>query len=324
MDRVGRLRHGRPQRAYRLRRRSAALQRLRLRDGAGAHGDGAAQHSRHPRADRRRRPVRAGVQRRPGSRRAALMRVVHSGLAGLGPGLPDPATCGEALTRASLKLETLERAGDELAGIVVGEGLDIEERRGFKKPIRYVHVRTGGADPRGIVCGATNFAVGDRVPVALPGAVLPGSGGRPGSTITARTTYGHVSEGMICSARELGIGDDHRGILVLGEDTPVGVEFAELIGLPDSVLDLEITSDRGYALSHRGVARELGTAFDLTFTDPADVVLPELAPGYEVRIDDPSGCSRYVAREVSGLDATVAVPTKLASRLALAGMRSIS
>jgi len=103
------------------------------------------------------------------------MRVVHSWLAELVPGLPDPATCGEALTRASLKLETLERAGDELAGIVVGEVLDIEELTGFKKPIRYVHVRTGGADPRGIVCGATNFAVGDRVPVALPGAVLPGS-----------------------------------------------------------------------------------------------------------------------------------------------------
>src|SRR3954471_1416638 len=174
------------------------------------------------------------------------MRVVHSWLAEYVPGLPDAAACGEALTRASLKLETVERAGESLEGIVVGEVLEIEELTGFKKPIRYVQVHTGAGDPRGIVCGATNFAVGDRVPVALPGAVLPGN-----FVISARQTYGHTSEGMICSARELGIGDDHRGILVLAEDTPVGVEFAELIGLPDSVLDLEITSDRGYALSHR-------------------------------------------------------------------------
>lgn len=247
------------------------------------------------------------------------MRVVHSWLAEFVPGLPDAATCGDALTRASLKLETVERAGESLEGVVVGEVLGIEELTEFKKPIRYVQVGTGPGDPRGIVCGATNFAVGDRVPVALPGAVLPG-----GFAISARKTYGNVSDGMICSSRELGIGDDHRGILVLPPETPVGAEFAALIGMPDSVLDLEITSDRGYALSHRGVARELGIAFDLPYLDPADVELPALGTGYEVRIDDPSGCSRYVAREVSGLDAAVASPPRLASRLALAGMRSIS
>jgi phenylalanyl-tRNA synthetase beta chain len=255
------------------------------------------------------------------------MRVVHSWLTELVPGLPDAATCGDALTRASLKLETVEAAGESLEGIVVGEVLEIEELTEFKKPIRYVQISTGSADAqgssgsaavRGIVCGATNFAVGDRVPVALPGAVLPG-----GFEISARKTYGHVSDGMIASARELGIGDDHRGILVLPPETPVGADFAALIGMPDSVLDLEITSDRGYALSHRGVARELGIAFDLPYLDPADVELPSLAPGYEVRIDDPTGCSRYVAREVSGLDATVGSPPRLSSRLALAGMRAI-
>ena len=131
---------------------------------------------------------------------------------------------------------------------------------------------------------------------------------------------------MICSARELGIGDDHRGILVLPPDTPLGADFAALIGLPDSVLDLEITTDRGYALSHRGVARELGTAFDLPFTRPRRRrAAARWRPGYEVRIDDPSGCSRYVAREVSGLDrGRRRRRRRLASRLALAGMRSIS
>ena len=102
------------------------------------------------------------------------MRVVHSWLSELVPGLPDAATCGDALTRASLKLESVERAGESLEGVVVGEVLEIEELTGFKKPIRYVQVSIApassvGRDPRGIVCGATNFVVGDRVPVALPG-----------------------------------------------------------------------------------------------------------------------------------------------------------
>ncbi len=251
------------------------------------------------------------------------MRVVHSWLDEFVPGLPDASTCGDALTRASLKLETIERAGTELDGVVVGEVLAIEELSGFKKPIRFVTLAVGpegsGSEPRGIVCGATNFVVGDHVPVALPGAVLPG-----GFAIAARQTYGRTSDGMICSSRELGIGDDHRGILVLPPDSPVGTDFATLLGLPDSVLELEITSDRGYALSHRGVARELGIAFGLPYTDPADVELPPLADGYPVRVEDPTGCSRYVAREISGLDPAAPVPPRLASRLALAGMRSIS
>src|ERR1700710_1611504 len=145
------------------------------------------------------------------------MRVVHSWLSEYVPGLPDAASCGDALTRASLKLETVERAGESLEGVVVGEVLEIEKLTGFKKPIRYVRIHTGAADPRGIVCGATNFAVGDRVPVALPGAVLPG-----GFEISARKTYGHVSDGMIASARELGIGDDHGGILVLTDEAAPG------------------------------------------------------------------------------------------------------
>src|ERR1700710_628950 len=166
------------------------------------------------------------------------MRVVHSWLRELVPGLPDAATCGDALTRASLKLETVERAGESLEGVVVGEVLDIEELTDFKKPIRFVHVSTGASNPRGVVCGATNFVVGDRVPVALPGAVLPG-----GFAIGARETYGRVSDGMICSARELGLGDDHRGIMVLPADTPLGSDVATLFGWPDAVLEIEVTTD---------------------------------------------------------------------------------
>ncbi|MBV9512926.1 MAG: phenylalanine--tRNA ligase subunit beta, partial [Mycobacteriaceae bacterium] len=174
-------------------------------------------------------------------------------------------------------------AGDaSIDNVITGQVVSFEDLSEFKKPIRFVQVKLSGDGPlRGIVCGATNFAVGDRVPVALPGAVLPG-----GFTISARETYGRVSDGMICSARELGLGDDHRGIMVLPAQTPLGTDVAGLFGWPDAVLDIEVTTDRGYALSHRGIARELATAFRLPFTDPAEVPLPAVTGSAgDVRID---------------------------------------
>jgi phenylalanyl-tRNA synthetase beta chain len=178
------------------------------------------------------------------------------------------------LIAAGLEVETVEQAGADLTGpLVVGEVLAIEELTGFKKPIRYCQVNVGDAngtgEPQNIVCGATNFAVGDRVVVILPGGVLPG-----GFQIGARKTYGHVSEGMICSVSELGIGDDHSGILVLPADTPVGADAIELLWLRDEVLDIAVTPDRGYALAIRGLAREAATAYGVPFKDPADVELP--------------------------------------------------
>ena len=255
------------------------------------------------------------------------MRAVHSWLAEYLPGLPDAPACAQALTRAGLTVESVTQAGQELAlargGVVVGEVCEIEELTGFKKPIRYCQVVTAeGGERRGIVCGARNFAVGDRVAVALPGAVLPG-----GFAIAARTTYDHVSDGMICSARELGVGEDHDGILVLPPGTPLGADVVALLGLPDTVLDLEVTSDRGYALSHRGLARELSAAFELPFTYPAAPAPHDehgSAEGPAVRIEDADGCQRYVARTVGGIAALTPTPLALQQRLTLAGMRPIS
>ncbi len=255
------------------------------------------------------------------------MRAVYSWLCELVPGLPDAGTCAEALTQASLKVEGIEwlGAGDSaIAGVIVGEVVTIEELAGFKKPIRFVEVRVQeGAPTRGIVCGATNFAAGDRVPVALPGVVLPG-----GFAIGARETYGRISDGMICSARELGLGDDHHGIMVLPPGTPLGSPVAELFGWPEAVLEIEVTTDRGYALSHRGLARELATAFGLPFTDPAAVELPPVdGDAGEVRIDDPKGCSRYVLRRLTGFAPGLehrSAPLRWQSRLIAAGMRPIS
>src|SRR3954469_12214462 len=139
--------------------------------------------------------------------------------------------------RLGLEVEEIHRPEQVTGPLVVGKVLEIEDLTGFKKPIRYTQVDVGEGSPRGIVCGARNFAVGDDVVVALPGAVLPG-----GFEIAARQTYDHVSDGMICSVRELGVGEDHTGILVLGsgdEGPAPGTPASGIVGLDDVVLDLE-------------------------------------------------------------------------------------
>ena len=250
------------------------------------------------------------------------------------------------LVKVGLEEEDVHRPADELSGpIVVGQVLSlVKEPQSNGKTINWCEVRvvpegseqtlTGkGIEPsgvQGIVCGAHNFEVGDKVVVTLPGAVLPGD-----FRISPRKTYGHVSAGMIASVRELGIGDDHDGILVLsriGLDPEVGTDAMELLGLYDEAAEINVTPDRGYCFSIRGVAREYAHATGTEFTDPAaGVSVPAAAePGYPVRIEDAApiygkpGCDRFVARTVRGIDPTRPTPPWMASRLRLAGMRSIS
>jgi phenylalanyl-tRNA synthetase beta chain len=231
----------------------------------------------------------------------------------------------KALVRVGLEVEAIHDLRTSVAGpLVVGRVRSIEELTAFKKPIRYCLVDVGEAEPRGIVCGATNFADGDLVVVALPGAVLPGNFG-----ITARSTYGHVSDGMICSARELGLGDDHTGIIVLPPDTSAvpGEDARRVVGLDEVVIELAVTPDRGYCLSMRGVARELSHAFGAAYHDPAASVLPIEGtgePGYPVQVDDPAGCDRFTALAVRGIDPTAESPDWMKRRLTLAGVRAIS
>jgi phenylalanyl-tRNA synthetase beta chain len=230
------------------------------------------------------------------------------------------------LTRAGLEVETVDRLGAGLKGpLVVGQVLAIEELTGFKKPIRYCQVDVGEAgtrpgEPQNIVCGATNFAVGDKVVVVLPGASLPG-----GFEISARKTYGKVSEGMICSASELGMGEDHSGILVLPPELPPGTDAIELLHLVDEVLDIAVTTDRGYCLSLRGLARETAIAYELPLLDPALLDVPEPnGDGHPVRIEDPEGCDHFTARTVTGLNPGAQSPIWLQRRLQMAGMRPVS
>ena len=240
----------------------------------------------------------------------------------------DPAVLEEALVRVGIEVEeVVDLAATVDGALVVGRVLSIEELTGYKKPIRYCQVDVGDVDSgdrvRGIICGATNFAAGDLVVVALPGTVLPG-----GFAIAARRTYDRVSDGMICSARELGIGDDHSGIIVLPPDSAApGDPARPLVGLDDVVLDLEVTPDRGYCLSVRGIARELSHALGVAYRDPAHAVEAPGAtdePPYPVTVEDPVGCDRFAARLVRGIDPAAPTPPVIRNRLAVAGIRSIS
>lgn len=225
--------------------------------------------------------------------------------------------------RVGFEIEDVEPFPEITGPLVIGRVAEIEELTEFKKPIRFCRVDVGRPQLQEIVCGARNFAVGDLIVAALPGAVLPG-----GFEIAARTTYGKVSDGMICSVAELGIGSDHTGILVLAPGTAEpGDDAIEVLGLRDTAIDVNVTPDRGYAFSMRGLGRELAGAFGLDYTDPGLPGTPLAAgPGepWPVRLDDDGGASRYTARLIDGIDPTAASPWWMVKRLMVAGIRPIS
>ncbi|MEL4503911.1 phenylalanine--tRNA ligase subunit beta [Luteococcus sp. H138] len=258
--------------------------------------------------------------------------------------LPDDLTTDQlaaALTRAGLNVERVETIGGEVCGpVVVGRVLTMSpEPQKNGKTINWCRVDVGdehnepaGTDKdgtelpagRGIVCGAHNFAPGDLVVVALPGAVLPGD-----FAIAARKTYGHVSDGMICAADELGVGEDHSGIIVLpteldGRPLTPGMEAMPLLGGGEAVLDVDVTPDVGYCLSLRGLAREAAQATGVRFTDPYGRPRPGTSTdGHPVRIETPN-CSTFVALTVTGIDPSAPSPQWMVQRLERSGMRSIS
>src|SRR5215210_1599959 len=233
----------------------------------------------------------------------------------------------DRLTLTGLKLEAIESPGRDITGpLVIGRVLTMEpEPQKNGKTVNWCTVDVGDAnatgEPQGIVCGAHNFAPGDLVVVILPGGVLPGN-----FEISARKTYGHVSAGMICSSRELGIGEDHDGIIVLpaGAGEP-GEDARPVLGLDEEVIEFEINPDRAYALSLRGIARDAALGFGAAYHDPAGRTPPTANDrGYPVVVDDPDGCPVFVARSVSGFDAGAPTPDWMVRRLAQCGVRSIS
>lgn len=233
----------------------------------------------------------------------------------------EPHDLEQALIRVGHEVEDIITLGPVTGPLTVGRVSAIEELAEFKKPIRACKLDVGGPAPQDIVCGATNFVVGDLVVVALPGTTLPGD-----FHIATRTTYGRTSDGMICSAAELGLGADHSGILVLPPGTAEpGADAVAVLGLDDVVFDLAVTPDRGYCMSVRGIAREIACAYDLDYVDPADVpALPVEGPALGVTVEPGTGVSRFALRPVTGIDPKALSPWWLRRRLLLSGIRPIS
>ena len=255
----------------------------------------------------------------------------------------EPGTTPEQVHAALVKVgfEEEDLHGFDVTGpVVVGQVLEFTpEEQSNGKTIRWCQVQVGDKDVRGIVCGASNFEVGDKVVVTLPGAVLPGN-----FEITPRKTYGHTSDGMMASFKELGLGDDHSGIIRLNtlglpeNALEIGADAISLLGLDDSAVEINVTPDRGYAFSIRGVAREYGHSTGATFRDPASHlpatggahVASSFGTEFKVTIDDKApirgrvGASVFATRVVTGVDASRPTPPWMVARLRLAGIRPIS
>ena len=231
----------------------------------------------------------------------------------------------DALIRVGFEVEEIIKEGAGLTGpLVFAKVLSIEELTEFKKPVRYVGLDCGEKETRYVICGATNFVVGDLIVAALPGAVLPGD-----FAIGARETYGKTSNGMICSARELGLGDDHSGIMTFAEGTvKIGADAIEGLMINDVIFDIAVNPDRGYALSIRGIAREVAGSLDLKFTDPVDALrtltFAETGKGVKAKIADPTTASVFYLRTLSNFDPAATTPLWMRRRIEKMGMRSIS
>ena len=227
----------------------------------------------------------------------------------------------EGLVRVGFEVEEIITQGSDLTGpLVVGKVLAIEELKEHKKPIRYVELDCGEGTSRFVICGATNFVVGDLIVASLPGAILPG-----GFAISARETYGKTSNGMICSSRELGLGDDHSGIIVLpaGSAKP-GADAISLLQIQETIFDISVNPDRGYALSIRGIAREIAAAFNLKFKDPAEITVDfkESTKAVAAKISD--GADVMYLRTLENFDPAAPSPLWMRRRIEKSGMRSIS
>ena len=231
----------------------------------------------------------------------------------------------QAFVNVGFEIEGIDYQGKDLKGpLLVGKVLSIEELSGHKKPIRYVGLDLGSGKTRFVICGARNFKVNDLVVVAVPGAVLPGN-----FAIAARETYGKVSDGMICSAKELGISDEHAGIIVLPEGK-VGSDAIKLLEIEDVIFDVAINPDRGYAMSVRGLARELSASLKCKFTDPASNVQVKKLNAIKspkaigVKIEDKTGADQIFIRTLDQVNTKLSSPIWMQRRLEKCGMRSIS
>lgn len=229
----------------------------------------------------------------------------------------DSAEVKRAFESLGHEVDGVEELTAEWSGVVIAQVLTVTPHPDADK-IRVCTVTTGG-EPIQVICGAWNFEAGAKVAFAVPGAVLAG-----GFEIGIRAIRGVESHGMICSEKELALGEDHSGIIVLESDAPVGTDFAEFVELPDTVFDLAITPNRPDAMSLVGVARELGAFFGVPHRrPPSDLATIPGSPSVAVTIGAEHGCNRFTVREIRGVKVGPS-PYWMRRRLRAGGVRPIS
>lgn len=227
-----------------------------------------------------------------------------------------PQNISNHLTMLGLEVDSEALAAPAFTNIVVGEVLTVEPHPDADK-LRIATVNVGEAEPLQIVCGAPNVAAGIKVPTAVIGAVLPGD-----FKIKKSKLRGVESYGMLCSARELGLSDDHGGLMILAKDAPIGQDFREYYNLNDEILEIDLTPNRGDCLSIYGVARDLalstGTALKALPQHHVDAVI---ADQVAVNVQDTVACPRYLGRKITGLNMNAPSPLWMTERLRRAGVR---
>jgi phenylalanyl-tRNA synthetase beta chain len=249
------------------------------------------------------------------------MKVLLSWLREFAPFEGDPVVLGDAMSDLGMAVESIEHLGTGLDGIVVARVLELRPHPNADK-IQLVDVDLGDGEALQICCGAFNMAVGDLVPLATIGTVMPG-----GMEIARRKLRGEWSNGMLCSGKELGLGDDHSGILVLPTDAPLGTPVRDALGIIEDVLyDLEINPNRPDAMSVTGVARDLAARLGVPFAiaEPqVTEVVGERGARPSVEIVDPDLCGRFHVRVIEGVHVEPS-PRWIADRLTACGMRPIN
>lgn len=231
----------------------------------------------------------------------------------------EPERLAERLTMLGMEVKGIEPRGTDWTNVVVGELLSVEEHPRADR-LSLTRVTVGVGEPLEIVCGATNIAPGQRVPVALPGAVLPGD-----RRIERTEKMGVVSNGMLCSGDELGLTADADGILILPADTPLGMPLADLFG--DVVLDIDVKPNRGDALSILGLAREISIVTGASVRPPVIELIEDthdpVSGRLAVTVLEPGLCPRFVGRWLSDVRIGPS-PHTIQSRLLAAGLRPVS
>ncbi len=225
----------------------------------------------------------------------------------------------DQITMAGLEVDAVEPVAAAFDGVVVAEVIDKRQHPDADK-LNVCLVDDGSGDPVQVVCGAPNVAVGQKVPFARVGAVLPED-----FKIKKAKLRGVESRGMICSASELGLAEEiSEGILVLPGDAPAGKAFRAWMGLDDNTIEVDLTPNRGDCLSLKGLAREVGVLNRLAVTAPAiEPVAPVHDETFPVRVEDAERCPRYIGRLIKGVDVNADTPLWMVERLRRSGVRSI-